>query len=156
FEGGAIQLYNQTQSPSSVTVRASTFEENVAVRAGGAMRCDAPNGSCALENVTFSRNIATQAGGGAELSVKSGAVAMTHATVLAGGSPAIERVAGSLTMRNSVVTDGACTGGLTDGGGNVQQAPGLCAAGFHDGDPALFALADNGGLTPTHEIGVTS
>src|SRR4029077_18976217 len=68
FEGGAIQLYNQTQSPSSVTVRASTFEENVAVRAGGAVRCDAPNGACTLENVTFSRNVATQAGGGAELS----------------------------------------------------------------------------------------
>ena len=152
FEGGAIQLFNQTQSPSSVTVRASTFEENAAIRGGGAVRCDAPNGACTLENVTFSRNAATQTGGSTELSVKNGAVVVTHATVMAGGSPAIERAGGSLTLRNSIVTDGGCTGGVTDGGGNVQDQPGLCAAGFHDGDPALFALADNGGATPTHEI----
>jgi len=152
FEGGGIQLFNQTQSPSSVTVRASTFEENVATRGGGAVRCDAPNGVCTLENVTFSRNVAMQTGGGTELSVKNGAVVVTHATVMAGGSPAIERAGGSLTLRNSIVTDGGCTVGVTDGGGNVQDQPGLCAAGFHDGDPALFALADNGGATPTHEI----
>ena len=133
-------------------MRASTFEENAATRGGGAVRCDAPNGACTLENVTFSRNVATQTGGGTELSVKNGAVVVTHATVMAGGSPAIERAGGSLTLRNSIVTDGGCTGGVTDGGGNVQDQPGLCAAGFHDGDPALFALADNGGATPTHEI----
>ena len=156
FDGGAIQLYNQTQTPSSVTVRSSTFEENVATRSGGAVRCDAPFGTCALENVTFSRNTAEMAGGAFELSVKSGTVQVTHATVLAGGTPAIERVAGTLTVRNSIVDDGGCSGGLTDGGGNVQGEPGLCAPGFQSGDPALSVLDGNGGLTPTHEIGLGS
>jgi hypothetical protein len=156
FDGGAIALYNQTETPSSVVVRRSTFEENESRRAGGGVRCDAPKGICTLENVTFSRNVALLAGGASELSVKSGAVRVTHATFLAGGSPAIERLAGTLTLENSVVADGGCSGGLTDGGGNVQETPGSCAAGFHDGDAALFALADNGGFTPTHELGTSS
>jgi len=155
FEGGAIQLYNQTQSPSSVTVRRSTFDENEAVRAAGGVRCDAPNGVCTLENVTFTRNAAVQNGTGSDLSVKSGTLRMTHATVLAGGTPAIERVAGTLEIRNSIVAGGACSGTTTNGGGNLQSAPGLCT-GFSTGDPALFALIDNGGLTPTHELGTTS
>jgi predicted outer membrane repeat protein len=156
FEGGAIQLYNQTQTPSSVTVRRSTFQENLAARSGGAVRCDAPVGSCTFENVTFSLDGAGTQGGAAELSIKSGTVQVTHATVLASATPAIERVAGTLTVRNSVIDEGGCSGGLTDGGGNVQGEPGLCAPGFQSGDPALLGLQDNGGLTPTHEIGVGS
>ena len=151
FEGGAIQLYNQTQTPSSVTVRGSTFTANGAVRSGGAVRCDAPAGACTLENVTFSRNTVTQTGGAAEVSVKSGAVQMTHATVLAGGTPAIDRVAGAMTIRNSIVDGGACAGVVTNGGGNVQGTTGLCA-GFATGALALSALGANGGVTPTHAI----
>ncbi len=156
LDGGAVQLYNQTQTPSSVTVRASTFTENEAARAGGAVRCDAPFGTCTFENVTFSRNFALQDGSASELSVKSGTTVATHVTVLGGGSPAIERVGGTLTLRNSVVDDGVCAGSVTDGGGNVQGAPDMCAAGFQTGDPALFALGGNGGLTPTHELGTSS
>ncbi len=156
LDGGAIQLFNQTQTPSSLVVRGSTFDENVAARSGGAVRCDAPFGTCTFENSTFSRNSATMNGAAAELSVKSGAVVATHLTALAGGSPAIERLGGTLTLRNSVVDDGSCSGGVTDGGGNVQGAPDLCAATFQTGDPALFALQGNGGITPTHELGTTS
>lgn len=155
FDGGAIQLFNQTQTPSSVTVRASTFTENVAQRAGGAVRCDAPEGSCTLENVTFSRN-AAEDGSASELSLKSGVVTALHTTILSGGTVAVERLGGTLTLKNSVVDDGACAGTITNGGGNVQGAPDLCAAGFAVGDPALFALATNGGWTTTHEIGTSS
>jgi predicted outer membrane repeat protein len=156
LDGGAVQLFNQTQTPSSLGVRGSTFDENLAARSGGAVRCDAPFGTCTFENTTFSRNTATMNDAAAELSVKSGTVTATHVTVLGGGSPAIERVGGTLTMRNSVIDDGTCTGGVTDGGGNVQGAPDMCAATFATGDPALFALADNGGPTPTHEIRTAS
>jgi len=155
FEGGAIQLYNQTQSPSSVTVRRSTFDENEAVRAAGGVRCDAPNGTCTLENVTFSRNAAVQNGTGSDLSLKSGTLRATHLTILAGGTPAVERVAGTFELQNSIVAGGACSGAISNGGGNLQSVPGLCS-GFTTGDPALFALIDNGGLTPTHELGTTS
>ncbi len=151
FDGGAILLFNQTQSPSSVTVRRSTFWENGAARAGGAVRCDAPNGICTFENVTFSRNVSLQNGSAAELSLKSGTVQATHVTVLADTAPAIDRIAGTLTMQNSIV-DGTCTGGIVDGGGNLQADPGACAPGFQNGHPALFALQENGGITPTHEI----
>lgn len=156
LDGGAIQLYNQTQAPSSVTVRGSTFHDNEAARAGGAVRCDAPFGTCTFENVTFSRNAALQEGSASELSVKSGTSVATHVTVLAGGSTAVERVGGALTLRNSIVEDGTCSGQITDGGGNVQSTPGLCGAGFTTGDAAPFALQDNGGRTPTHELGITS
>jgi predicted outer membrane repeat protein len=155
FDGGAIMLFNQTQTPSSVTVRASTFTENVAERAGGAVRCDAPEGTCTLENVTLSRN-AAEDGSASELSVKSGVVQALHTTVLSGGVVAVERLGGTLTLRNSVVDDGSCAGTITNAGGNVQGAPDLCAAGFATGDPALFALSTNGGWTTTHEIGTSS
>lgn len=156
LDGGAVQLFNQTQTHSSLAVRGSTLDENFSARSGGAVRCDAPFGTCMFENTTFSRNTATMNDAAAELSVKSGSVTATHVTILAGGSPAVERVGGSLTLRNSVVDDGTCVGGVTDGGGNVQGQPDLCAATFASGDPALFALAGNGGLTPTHELGTTS
>jgi predicted outer membrane repeat protein len=151
FDGGAIQLFNQTQTPSSVTVRRSTFSGNVAKRSGGAVRCDAPMGGCTLENVTFSDDGADE--GAAEISLKSGAASVTHATVVASDTPAIERVAGTLTLKNSVVDGGACAGTFTDGGGNVQSTPGLCAPGFATGDPAFGELDDHGGWTPTFALG---
>jgi hypothetical protein len=155
FDAGAIQLFNQTQTPSSLVVRASTFTDNVAERAGGAVRCDAPEGSCTLENVTFSRNFAEDGSAG-ELSVKAGTVLAHHVTVLSGGTVAVERLGGTLTLRNSVVHHGTCHGAITDAGGNVQGEDGLCPDSFATGDPALFALATNGGYTQTHEIGTSS
>jgi predicted outer membrane repeat protein len=154
FDGGAIQLYNQTQTASSVTVRRSTFQENLAARSGGALRCDAPAGTCAVENATFSLDAAATPGAGAEVSVKSGTVELAHVTVLGDGTTAIERVAGTLAVRNSVIEGGACIGEPTDGGGNVQGHGGFC--GFATGEAMLFGLQDNGGLTPTHEIGTAS
>jgi hypothetical protein len=103
-------------------------------------------GGCTLENVTFSDDAADE--GAAEISLKSGAASVTHATVFATDTPAIERVAGTLMLKNSVVDGGACVGEIADGGGNVQSAPGLCAAGFATGDPALSDLDDHGGGPP--------
>lgn len=153
FDGGAIQLFNQTQTPSSVTVRGSTFDDNGAFRAGGAVRCDAPFGTCTIENTTFARN-RSQATSASELSVKTGAVTVTHATIVSGTAKAIERLDGTLTVRNSIVDGGTCVG-TTDGGDNLQTAAGLCA-GFTTGDAALAALADNGGPTPTYLLAATS
>jgi hypothetical protein len=153
FDGGAIQLFNQTQTPSSVTVRGSTFDDNGAFRAGGAVRCDAPFGTCTIENTTFARN-RSQATSASELSVKIGTVTVTHATIVSGTAKAIERLDGTLTVRNSIVDGGTCAG-TADGGGNLQTTAGLCA-GFTTGDAALAALADNGGPTPTFLLAATS
>jgi hypothetical protein len=73
--------------------------------------------------------------------------------VLATATPAIERVAGTLALKNSIVAGGGCSAGIADGGGNVQATSGLCAAGFATGDPALGVLEDNGGWTTTHALG---
>lgn len=155
FDGGAIQLFNQTQTPSSVTVRRSTFDGNTALRSGGGVRCDAPFGACTLENVTFAEN-AAQAASASELSLKIGTLALTHATVRSTAARAIERLDGTLTIVNSVVAGGGCFGTIVDGGGNVQSTASLCGATFATGDPALGALADNGGPTPTYALAATS
>jgi predicted outer membrane repeat protein len=152
FDGGAIQLFNLTQTPSSVTIRRSTFDGNAAVRAAGAVRSEAPVGTCTIENATFAKNTA-QAASAAELSVTGGTVDVAHATFVSGSAKAIERVEGTLAIRSSIVDGGSCTG-VTDGGGNLQTLAGHC--GFTTGNAALGTLSENGGLTPTYAIAANS
>jgi predicted outer membrane repeat protein len=116
---------------SGVTIRNSTFVNN-----GGdsAVALDASNGgSATLENNTFSNN-------NIGLRVLGGTVVLRNNIIANNGSADIAISAGALAGNNNIVRTGT-TSGLT---------------GTINADPQLAALAYNGGLTPTMNLGSTS
>ncbi len=132
--GGAI--YSTT---GSLTVLDSTFANNTAP-AGSAIFNNSTNNLLSVEYSTFTGNTATNAGAihsvyGAPLSV--------YNTTLSGNTPyGINFDNGTLVAKNDIFADtGECTSTFcpTSGGGNVYPAS----------TPALAALANYGGTTPT-------
>jgi hypothetical protein len=100
-----------------------------------------------LTNVTLANNItpATAANtGGANIRLE-GSVGITLRNTIVATSNA--------TLDNCV--DNA-TGAIVDEGGNMQFPAATCGATITSADPQLGPLADNGGLTATHAIAITS
>jgi pectin methylesterase-like acyl-CoA thioesterase len=62
---------------------------------------------------------------------------------------------GTLTIRNTIVANGPganCTGGVTDGGNNLQFPGTSCGATVPVVDPLLGPLQNNGGPTSTRAL----
>lgn len=156
------------QPGASATLRNSTLSGNEG-SSGGAI---SNSGVVTLVNVTMSGN-ATVFGGGALLS--SGTVTLYSVTIadnvsgtggVAGAGGGFQLSGGTLTMRNSIVANNDnlagsvddCSGAVTSAGYNlIEVTTGCSISGDTIGnqlgaDPALAALAGNGGGTFTHAL----
>ncbi len=156
----------------SLTVTNSTITGNAAVFGGGIANCNGPSCILTVQNSTISGNSAGTAGGaiyavGTVTIDSSTLVNNTNGTL--GGALVMVSNTSTITVRNSILANSAggaadCNinsgaGGpptFTDGGHNLVETPGNCAASLTgpgtilNQDPALGALADNGGPTQTH------
>ena len=156
------------QSGASATLRNSTLSGNQ-TSSGGAI---SNSGVVTLVNVTMSGNAAVF-GGGALLS--SGTVTLYNVTIadnvsgtggVAGAGGGFQLSGGTLTMRNSIVANNDnlagsvddCSGAVTSAGYNlIEVTTGCGISGDTIGnqlgvDPALAALAGNGGGPFTHAL----
>lgn len=171
--GGGVGAAVFANGPS-VTITNSTFNDNVANGGGGGSGGAGGSGagggiliragSVHLVHNTFVGNRAVGGNGGTAFN-----------TSAVGGHASganIERFGGTLTMAANVVSDGVVIAGVGNGAVNgtaadpdlrasfVSQAynlvrdrgssTGYLASDLAAGDPMLFPIANNGGLTPTH------
>jgi predicted outer membrane repeat protein len=131
-QGGGIALFND----GTAVMENSTISGNTARTGGGGIYCDSAVPCINANNVTLAKNSVVGGGGGGIL-VESGAAAPV--------------------FLNSILADNGpddCAGALS-GTPNLVENRGSCPSldGWITGkDPALGALADNGGATRTHAI----
>lgn len=154
--GGALYV-----GAGSVTVTNALFEDNTS-RVGGGIHND--GASVTLTNVTLSNNTATNAEGGGLRN--DGIATLNHVTVTLNdantqGGGVFN--AGTLHLTNSILADNTAGGtgpdlfgALATSGSNVfgedDGGSGYAGSDHRDVDPLLVALADNGGLLPTHDL----
>ncbi len=119
-------------STGSLTVSNSTFAGNSVAPGefmGGGGGGIFSGGTLTVVNSTFSGNSAAFGGG------------------IAGG--------GTATLKNTIVANSGaganCSGSIADGGGNLSYPDATCPG--ITGDPLLGPLQDNGGPTPTMDLG---
>jgi len=149
FSGNSAAIGGGIRSDGTLTVTNSTFSENIASHSGGGIYNG--SGTLTVTNSTFSGN--SSANGGGIRSV--GTLTVTNSTFSenSGTGGGIENVSpGTATLRNTIVANsfGAnCSGGITDGGGNLQHPGTTCGALITSADPKLDPLQDNGGPTET-------
>lgn len=155
--GGGISHFNQSTTPSRLTILNSTLDNNSATKQGGAIWVSGEVATLELTNSTVYSNTSLDFGGGG-IYVTSADATLTNVTlsdntslVTTGGS--VENspnLPGTILLRNTLIVNGGCEGGgMTDGGGNLQFPDGGCGVSVAAQDPALAAPADNGGWTPT-------
>jgi hypothetical protein len=121
-------------------------------------------GDSTLVNVTFSRNVATGGAGGAGGAAGTSLANAGQAGAAGGaGGGAVANLAGSVTIRNTIVAYGApgnnASGIITDGGNNLSSdaTPIFASSTSHSRvDPLLANLANNGGPTFTAALSVSS
>lgn len=148
-------------SAGSLTLERSTVSANSGSFGGGI----SSDGSLALENSTISGNTATGFPGGGiyvvdgTASLESSTIAANSAVLAGGGiyDPLFDGVA----LRNTLLADNSpsdCWATIDSAGHNLIESTSFCtivgdATGNLTGvDPALTALADNGGPTQTHDL----
>jgi hypothetical protein len=148
----------------TLTLTNSTVSGNNAEVGGGIFNYD---GTLTLTNSTVSGNTADFGGGGI---YNGGTLTMTNSTV--SGNTATEGNSisnagfGTMTLTNSLV-DGDCQFGPNNvtesNGGNIESPGNTCRfdqptdhVSVTEHDLNLGPLADNGGLTETHALGVGS
>lgn len=166
FGGG---IYNNS---GTLTVNNSTISGNDAVNDGGGLYNNL--GSATFVNSTISGNSAQGTGGvgggggmfsvGATLALQSTTIASNSAPA---GSGVYGFLFGSIDISNSILANSTGVGAdcdlgggasVTDGGYNLVETPGTCAASLigtgdiFGQDPLLGPLADNGGSTQTHAL----
>jgi predicted outer membrane repeat protein len=161
--GGGIATFVGT-----TTINSSTLDGNSAVDGGaiGKGRFSQVV-TLVMTNSTVSGNTATNAGGGLDVfnaSIASSTIAFNQAAAAKGGSLS---TTGSISLKNSILsalTGSDCYGGtngsgtFTTAGGNLSSDA-TCSLGASDKASTvakLEPLANNGGLTKTHLISVTS
>jgi predicted outer membrane repeat protein len=161
-QGGGVMLNGVT----SGSIRRSAIYGNTSTVSGGGVAIAASSG-VVVENVTFSQNGALIGGGlvsgESTASIEHTTFASNVAT-LAGASFSNSAVSGTLTIRNTIVTDPVASANCSDDqtettvslGGNLSSDA-SCVALFdqagdvHETDPLLGdVLADNGGPTLTY------
>lgn len=180
FEGGRVEMA-AGEGPSgtvdlTLTIDGSTFAGNNAVQGGAVVAADVIDASdppvlsespgvgsfqVSATNSTFAGNEATLGGG---IAAPFSNVSLTYVTATDSAPGGAEVQADSLSTRASVFapTAGpACDAGSTISMGDNYETGDTCGlTGTRDtadgGDPALAALADNGGPTPTRQPAVTS
>lgn len=158
--GGGISIGTSQEDPEAprvpTTIVNSTISGNRAQQAGGGMQSTSP---VFLTHVTIANN---RAGGNDEGQPVGGGV-------FVGGSsenPDPIRFTNSILSGNSSLTGAANNcgdeisgAGITSGGGNVESGTSCNLDGTDDqssGRTELGSLANNGGPTPTHALGLTS
>ena len=150
LRGGAI--YND----GSLNVSGSTFFRNTAEIHGGAISVTSAS-TATLTNSTFSENTAVEAGGAIVAQSTFDVINSTFSGNTAASGGAIWRSEGTTTLTNTLLANspgGNCEGTIIDGGGNLDDGT---TCGFTQGnsqsnanpglDPA--GVQDNGGPTPT-------
>ncbi|MEL6983844.1 MAG: right-handed parallel beta-helix repeat-containing protein, partial [Actinomycetota bacterium] len=158
--GGAVN------SSGPLVITDSLIEGNTASGNGGGIRVVGSSGSANLTNVTMSGNDATGSGGAID---NGDTVVLVNSTITnntAGSVGGINDNA-TISLLNTIVA--ANTGGsnpdvagtFTSLGYNIIGEDGTSSGWFIstdqlDTDPLLSALADNGGPTQTHAIGLSS
>ena len=163
-DGGAIAVEG---SAGVVTITGSTFSGNSASNDGGALHDDT---TMVVINSTFTGNSAP-AGGAFYDNQASGPATLINdtfsgntTTTVGAGQGAVENrtpTSSTVTLTNSIVSNNAGNNcgdtDITDGGYNLENGT-SCAFADHavDADPALGALAGNGGPTQTMAITSTS
>ena len=144
FIGNAANWGGGLYNDGSLTMNRVAFIDNYG-NLGGDMAHN--GGSAALTNVTYyNSNWGTLLNGSGGGLYSTNAVVLTNATFIGSGLRNI--LAGTITLRNSIVTS-ACTigAGLVDGGGNLfTQACGALPANTTTLALNLGPLADNGGV----------
>jgi len=117
------------------------------------------NGTATVTNTTISGNNGGAAAGG--ILNQAGNLDIVNATVTGNTAVAAAGIgvgAGTVTFKNTIIsanTGGNCVGPITSNGFNIEDTDtcGLTATGDQKNtDPKLRALADNGGLTQTHNL----
>jgi hypothetical protein len=162
--GGGGILNNST---GTFTLFQSTVSGNSSAGFGGGGIDSNSSGTVNITNSTISGNSTTGSnGGGGVYKNSSAAISMTSVTITGnsstnGGSNIHDNSAGgSLSLLNSIVANpvgGSNCGGdpITSNGFNLASdaSCNLVAAGdLQNTNPLLGALANNGGLTPTHAL----
>jgi len=142
-----------------------TFSGNSTGSVGGGGLLVA-SGTVSGANLTFQGNFASSGGGGG-VNLTSGVLSLVNATIAdnsaAGGAAGIARIAGTLTLRNTIVANnigGNCSGTIVNAGNNLDSGT-SCGFGSANGslsssNPLLSALASNGGSTQTMALGAGS
>lgn len=155
YEGGGIY------SNGPLTIARSLIHSNVATGgSGGGINHVSEYDPLTITNTTITENTANGGSGSGGGFRTDGPATLIHTTVVsnAGTISGIDVNAdwgGSLTLRNSIVADTACTSteGITDAGYNLATDD-SCNIGSGPGsqivtDPVLGTLRDNGGPTFT-------
>jgi hypothetical protein len=162
--GGALALES---SGGTITITGSTFSGNVATQVNGLGGAIENGNSAAVTlvviNSTFTGNSAPK---GAAFYNNGGTASFINTTIsgnttTAVTSGAFDNNSRTATVTNSIISNNAgpnCgTSSFTDGGYNLENGT-TCHFTTHavNADPALAALASNGGPTQTMAIATTS
>jgi len=165
FNGGAIQVFGQDLSlnPLLVQIERSAFLGNQGIR-GSALWIGSHEAT--ILNSTFSGNLSE--GGIYEVIYNfNSLINIVHSTLNISESNGFaitnESNLSFTTLRNSILSGGGsdnCQGpGFVSRGINLEDGDSCrfdSARDFINTDPMLEPLADNGGLTPTHDLGDSS
>ncbi|MCP3956603.1 MAG: CSLREA domain-containing protein, partial [bacterium] len=176
--GGGIAIEAPTAAITQVTLERVSIYDNQALDGGGV---SVSGGTLVATNATISGNRATGDGGGVHLETQAGnlpTATLTNVTVAAntadfdasgsGDGGGLHRDTGTLNVKNTIVADNGlglggsgpdCAGSVTSQDYNLIENTTGCTIGgtttnnVTGSDPALAALATNGGDTRTHEPG---
>jgi predicted outer membrane repeat protein len=160
--GGGISNVRQAAVPTA-TLTNSTVSGNTADLGGGGIYNEGDGSTVTLANTTVSGNTSTVGGGISS----SGTVTLTNSTVSANTALAYGGIwsGGTLALTNSLV-DGDCVTGLgattTSNGYNIESPGDTCGfdpdgtdqVNVSDIELNIGELADNGGPTMTHALGL--
>jgi predicted outer membrane repeat protein len=168
--GGAIYSEGSSIARTTLTVSSSTFFGNSAVHSspdgtmgygGGIYNAE---GMLTVNNSTFVGNSADAGGGGIFNVGALYSPATVSNSTFAGNSAAVGGGirqfggggGGAAMLKNTIIanspTGGNCSGGITDGGGNLSYPDTTCPG--INSDPVLGTLRDNRG--PTHTMALLS
>ena len=150
----------------SIIVSDSTFAHNSATSNGGGLFIDTFVGvsmttsALTFINSTISKNTANVGAGGIygfSRFTTTIAVTLTHSTVNenAGIGVALLSSSGGVAtslIQNSIIANSTGSNCVGISGNSFNLSTDMSCTGFHQGDPKLGALADNGGTTQTHAL----
>ncbi len=149
-------LYNDR---GNVTLNGVTISGNTAGKDGGGINNAGSGAVLSLTNVTLSTNTAAGSGGGLWTSRGVAATNVTIANNVASGGDGVFGQGGSalVTFKNSLLYNPAGANSnraMTSLGNNIDSDGTAALTGSGDlvADPQLAALANYGGMTPTHAL----
>lgn len=162
---GILNIINSTITGNTVADQGMNRASGGAIYAGG---------TCTVTNSTISGNSNNTSGtgeGGGITILNSGTLILLHATIAYNSISGSGVGAGvsaqsncSIAMANTIIANNTGAANFNNGSvlplvenstNIIPSCTGNCAT-FITGDPVLLSLADNGGCTLTHDLGVAS